>query len=272
MTVVLPTHNRPEFLVEAIDSVCSQTVADWELVVVDSGSAPPARIPDHPCIRLVRLDHNEGPAKARNVGLEHARGRSVAFLDDDDVFTPERLEIGLAGLARAPVAVCVARFLDVPARRPRQLEGDVSDVILDGLTPSLGATMIRRDACAPFDERWSAVEDVEWWWRTAQRHAVTTVDEVGYLVRRHGGARVRNDRASRIVQNLAFMDSQPEWFATHRRAKAMRLQRAGFLAAEFENRPMARRLLARSLRVRPTVRGVWHFARLGRPRVMVGRS
>jgi glycosyltransferase involved in cell wall biosynthesis len=253
-SVVLPTHDRPAFLADAIASVRAQTVTSWELVVVDNGSSTPFVVPPDERIQVVRLPQNQGPARARNVGVTRARGACVAFLDDDDQYTPERLAIGMKGLRSAPIAVCGARFLDRPPGRVRNLQGDVSEVILDDLTPSLGATAVRRESFVPFDERWLAIEDVDWWWRVAQRHFVETISDIGYLVRRHDGPRTRNDVAARVDENLAFLAAHQDWFARHRAARAFRLRRAAALAATAGDRRLASRLLVRSLLARPSLR------------------
>jgi glycosyltransferase involved in cell wall biosynthesis len=266
ISVVLPTHDRPAFLADAIASVRAQTVTAWELVVVDNGSSTPFVVPPDDRIQVVRLDENHGPARARNVGVTRARGAAVAFLDDDDQYTPDRLTLALKGLRSAPVAVCGARFLDRPPGRVRRLQGDVADVILDDLTPSLGATAVRREGFVPFDERWLAVEDIDWWWRTAQRHWVETVPAIGYLVRRHDGPRSRNDVAARLDENLAFLSVHRAWFARHRQARAFRLRRAAALAMAVGDRPLAWRLLGRSLVVRPSLRTAAQARSCLRPR------
>ena len=87
-----------------MESVFCQTVSNWELIVVDDGSDVPAMPSDHPQVRLLRLPECRGPGAARNAGVAASRGTFLAFLDDDDVFTAERLEIALEGLQRAPIA------------------------------------------------------------------------------------------------------------------------------------------------------------------------
>jgi glycosyltransferase involved in cell wall biosynthesis len=92
---------EPRFLDEAVESVLSQTFRDWEILLVNDGSAPPASgVADawaraYP--RQIRLlEHpgggNRGTPVSRNLGIEHARGDLLAFLDADDVWLPERLE------------------------------------------------------------------------------------------------------------------------------------------------------------------------------------
>ena len=259
--MVLPTRDRVAFLADAVASVLAQTLASWELIVVDDGSVTPVAVPSDPRIHLVRLPRSEGPARARNAGIARASADAVAFLDDDDRYAPERLALGLRGLDRAPVAVCGARFLDQPGRHVRRLDGDVADSILDSYTPCLGATTVRRDSLELFDERWLAVEDVDWWWRTAQRHPVVTVDDIGYLVRRHDGPRGANGMAARLRENVAFIDEHRAWFARHRRARAFRLRRAAAMATTVGDPRLARRLLARSLQAHPSARTAWQLRR-----------
>ena len=261
VSVVLPTRDRPAFLADAIASVMSQTVTSWELVVVDDGSTTPATVPSDPRIHLVRLAESGGSARARNIGVAHASADAVAFLDDDDQFAPERLAVGLQGLDVAPVAVCGARFLDREPNRVRRLQGDVAHNILDDFTPCLGATMARRHRFEPFDERWLAIEDVDWWWRTAQRQRVVTIDTIGYLVRRHDGPRTVNGFPTRLRENLAFLDEHRTWFADHRRARAFRLRRAAAMAHAVGDHPFARRLLVRSLQSHPSARTAWQLRR-----------
>lgn len=266
MSIVLPTHNRPALLQDAVRSVLGQDVTDWELVVVDSGSDPPATVPADPRIRLVRLGVNLGPAVARNAGLAVATGEVVTFLDDDDAFTADRLRIGLEALGTAPVAVCGARFMGASGSAAmRRLDGDVGERILDGPTPCLGATTVRAECCLRFDERWRAVEDVDWWRRLADRHPVCSDERIGYLVRKHDGPRSLNDTEARIRENLELLDAEATWFRAHPRAAAFRLRRTALLAASTGDRSRARRLLLRSLRRRPTVRSGWHLLRTSLP-------
>ena len=267
VSIVVPTYDRARFLSEALASVVAQTVEDWECVVVDDGSPTPVSLPESvdPRIRLVRRPRNGGPAAARNTGLLEARGAFVTFLDDDDLYTAERLALGLQGVARAPVAVCWVRFVDEatkPARGGRRLEGDVSDTILDGLTPSLGTVTLSRELALAFDERLDNLEDVDWWLRTAKAHRFTTVPDVGYLFRRHPGVRHRTDAASRVADNLRFLEREAEYFRRHPRAAALRWKRVGLLAEAAGDRRQARLAFVRALRRRPAPATVKHLARV----------
>ena len=98
VTIVLPTYNRARFLPRAFSSICTQTLTDWDLVVVDDGSTDDTAAvvstlsqPIEPRVTYVRQP-NGGAYAARNTGLEHARGQYVAFFDSDDEWLPHHLQ------------------------------------------------------------------------------------------------------------------------------------------------------------------------------------
>ncbi|MCA1979804.1 MAG: glycosyltransferase [Thiobacillus sp.] len=101
LSVIVPTHNRPALLAEALASLVAQTCADWEAVVVDDASSPavPTAQGD-PRIRVVRQNPGQGGAAAKNRGIAEARGNVIAYLDDDDLYDPDYLTRALDLLER----------------------------------------------------------------------------------------------------------------------------------------------------------------------------
>jgi glycosyltransferase involved in cell wall biosynthesis len=107
VTVVVPTYNRADLVVAAIDSARQQTYPKLEILVVDDGSSDGtrelvARISDDR-LRYFFKD-NGGLSSARNFGLEHARGEYIAFLDSDDIWFPWKLSAQVGLLERHPEA------------------------------------------------------------------------------------------------------------------------------------------------------------------------
>lgn len=102
VSVIMPAYNCEAFIGMAMDSVRAQTCMNWELIVVDdcSTDATPRIVQDYaqkdPRIRCHQLAANQGAAAARNAATEMARGRYLAFLDSDDLWTPDKLEKQLA--------------------------------------------------------------------------------------------------------------------------------------------------------------------------------
>jgi len=128
--------NGENFIEEAIQSVLSQTYANWELILVDDGStdgsteiarryekAHPEKIRyvDHAC------HENRGMSASRNLGLRHARGEYVAFLDHDDIWLPNKLEDQVAILVAQPEAAMMygrTRYWHGWTGRPEDSERD----------------------------------------------------------------------------------------------------------------------------------------------------
>jgi glycosyltransferase involved in cell wall biosynthesis len=267
-SVIIPTHGRPDLLLEAVESVLRQTVADFECIVVDDASPEPPTLPDDPRLHLVCREQNGGPPAARNTGIERATGTYLAFLDDDDVWRPGRLEAARDAHRRAPVAICWQSTLgaDISDATGRVLDGDVKDTVLDGMIPHLGTTSIERERAERFDERYEASDDVEWWLRVTQKLEVATNPYVGLLYRVHAGPRSRTGQRNRLHDASMLFEQYDAWFASHPRAKAFRLSRMGLSALQVNDGRLARRSFATSLRLRPRLRTAWHLARACVPR------
>lgn len=108
VSVVVATNRNGRFLAAALDSVVDQSYAEWEIVVVDDGSADPAALDRtvgrYPRARIIH-QANAGSSVARNVGVSVTDGEYLAFLDDDDLWVPQRLERHVAAFTNQPDAV-----------------------------------------------------------------------------------------------------------------------------------------------------------------------
>lgn len=102
ITVVIPNYNGHRFVEQAIDSVLHQTYPNFELLVVDDCSKDDSlsliqqKAQSDNRIKVIALEHNVGVANARNVGIKEAGGEYIALLDNDDLWTEDKLERQLA--------------------------------------------------------------------------------------------------------------------------------------------------------------------------------
>ncbi|HSF86496.1 MAG TPA: glycosyltransferase family 2 protein [Acidimicrobiia bacterium] len=106
VSVVIPSHNRPQLIDAAVASVLAQPETT-EVIVVDDGSTPPVAAVGslgNTTVRIVRNAVAQGPSRARNRGLDEATGDFVGFLDDDDVWLPGKLAACLRALEAHPEA------------------------------------------------------------------------------------------------------------------------------------------------------------------------
>lgn len=99
ISIIVPVYNAERFLPETIACVQKQTYENWELLLVDDCSTDGSRqlildkAADDRRIRLVCQEQNQGAATARNCGVERAEGRYICYLDADDVWIPEKLQL-----------------------------------------------------------------------------------------------------------------------------------------------------------------------------------
>ena len=102
VSVIMPSYNASRFIAESINSVLLQTYVHWELLIVDDCSKDNSveviqKFADIDSrVKLFPLKENVGAAAARNIAIEHAQGRYIAFLDSDDVWNENKLRIQLS--------------------------------------------------------------------------------------------------------------------------------------------------------------------------------
>ncbi|MDD3472003.1 MAG: glycosyltransferase [Syntrophaceae bacterium] len=105
VSIILPTYNRAQLLPRAVDSVLSQTYENWELIIWNDGSTDNTHnvLENFKDKRITFYkEDNQGKSYALNQGLRLAKGQIVAFLDDDDVWLPKKVEIQVAALQKHP--------------------------------------------------------------------------------------------------------------------------------------------------------------------------
>lgn len=105
LSIVMPNYNGAKYLKDSINSVISQTYVNWELLVVDDCSKDNSVeiieqfVNKDNRIFLFKLNNNSGrPAVPRNIGIQKAKGEFIAFLDSDDMWHPEKLEIQMKAI------------------------------------------------------------------------------------------------------------------------------------------------------------------------------
>ncbi len=102
VSVIMPTYNCQDFITQALDSVLRQSVTDWEIQIVDDCSTDCTAqviqpyLDSNPNIHYRILPQNSGPAAARTEAIRHATGKYIAFLDSDDIWSPDKLEKQIA--------------------------------------------------------------------------------------------------------------------------------------------------------------------------------
>ncbi len=211
ISVVIPAHNSAPFLAAAVASVRAQEPAVAEIIVVDDGSTDAtATVAEGLGVGLIRQT-NQGPAAARNRGVEAATGEWIAFLDADDTWVEDKLARQLALVAaHRSVALVAGDMAEVDGAgavvvesvmaahghldRFRALGGApiprAAGLLLEANFIPTGTVLVRRavlEAVGGFNGALRFGEDLELWVRIAVRFPIAVVPEVLMRRSRHGG-------------------------------------------------------------------------------------
>ncbi len=117
VSVIMPAYNSASFIKDAIQSVQAQTHTNWELFVIDDASTDPTAevvlklSKNDRRIHLIRNSENAGTGNARNKGIKAATGSYISFLDADDFWLPEKLEIQLNFMKEHDLIMCFSSYL-----------------------------------------------------------------------------------------------------------------------------------------------------------------
>jgi len=204
VSVIIPTYNRAALVTEAVDSVLKQTWTDFEIIVVDDGSSDESedvlgRYGDR--IRCFRIGH-EGPSRARNLGAARSCGQFLAFLDSDDVWEPNKLDIqmGFLDAHREIKMVCCGSYNLGPSPKQRRSVrgdrwGDLFLMLFEKSFVNTSSVVVDR-ACfsevGGFDETIRTAEDYDLWLRVARRFPMAYLDSPLVAIRKHADELSKN--------------------------------------------------------------------------------
>jgi glycosyltransferase involved in cell wall biosynthesis len=228
VTVVIPTRDRWPVVGRAVSCALRQVDVRVEVVVVDDGSTD--RTTEHlsaiadPRLRVLRLPTSQGGAHARNAGIAEARGRWVAFLDDDDIWSPHklRLQLAMARAVRAGFAYARAVSVEAPGIVTRLMAlpspGSLAARLLRSNVVPAGASnvVVRRSLLrriGGFDEQLDHLTDWDLWIRLARAAPAVACDEVtiGYV----------QHQSNRYKTAAPFVEAELEYLAAKHHSAAL---------------------------------------------------
>jgi glycosyltransferase involved in cell wall biosynthesis len=236
VSVIIPVYNGERYLTETLNSVIAQTEQNWEIIAVNDGSSDRSqalldeaatRDPDR--IRVVSVS-NGGVSRARNAGVSVARGTYIAFLDQDDLWMPEKLDrqigqfrsdgtLGISFTNESIIddsgAVLREKVLTFTGKRNR---GCVFRHLVFDNFIAISSVMLRRElflGIGGFDPQYSLAEDYDFLLKAVKKVPVDYIDVPLLLYREHGesGTHKRIDQITReSFSVLHTWRSRDPWF------------------------------------------------------------
>jgi glycosyltransferase involved in cell wall biosynthesis len=189
ISVIIPTYNRASLIARAVDSVLSQTLNDFEVIIIDDGSKDNTKevLQQYEGKIKYIYQNNGGISKARNRGIQESVGKYIAFLDSDDYWAPKKLEVQTKVLDENPrVGIVYARMPivnehgDILGMKPNGVSGKNFQELLRvwGDLPT-SSVMTRRecfDRVGVFDDDLPPMEDIDMWLRIAHSYDLYEVE------------------------------------------------------------------------------------------------
>jgi glycosyltransferase involved in cell wall biosynthesis len=187
VSIVIPSYNSANYIVEAVESALAQDYSSIEVIVIDDGSTDATKEVLEPYITANKITYihqeNKGVSAARNAGIHTAKGMYIAFLDSDDIFYKEKIRLQVEALEAHPeYAVCYSDILHFTDSIPREYyhhtyhypSGDIFAALLKAQFINPLGVLLRKqilDQFGYFNEALRTSEDWELWLRLAHGEA-----------------------------------------------------------------------------------------------------
>jgi glycosyltransferase involved in cell wall biosynthesis len=245
VTIVIPTHDRPHLVDRAVLSALAQDEPAVEVIVVDDASTTPYRpsVSDQR-LRTVRIDESDGANAARNVGLAHARGEWITFLDDDDELYPHMVRASLDTASRSdlPPPVSILTAMEVvdeggavtevrlPVTMPKGRHYSLEPAPEGRTFLTQNALLVRTDVIRSIGG-WD--RDIRTWdhddlfLRLNPASSLAGADVVTYRMHEHSGPRSHKDTLWSALSIERTLQKHRDTFRQHRRRRAKMTASAG---------------------------------------------
>ena len=216
VTVVVPTHNRPDFLKKTLKSILVQTYTNMEVIVVSNGKNDKNQniIDEISDERLVYVDQDNsgGPASPRNHGIRLAKGKYIAFCDDDDLWMPNKLDLQISALEdNLDHGVCFSKMVRFDSEGEWAVASEEGSLDFDSLlvnnTAPISSVVVRADLFSKiggFSESHlvGPAEDYEFLLRAASVTKFYFIDE--YLIRYWSGQNRTTQTKPSVIASLKY--------------------------------------------------------------------
>lgn len=239
VSVIIPVYNGERYIAETIESVIAQTEPSWELIAVDDGSPDNSlevleqyakKMPDR--IRVITVS-NGGVSRARNIGAAAARGTYIAFLDQDDLFAPEKIRrqkemferdrsLGISFTNEALIDGDGKVLQENVLKLGPEHRGSVFETLLFNNFIPISSVIIKKnlfEKTGGFSPKYSLAEDLDFLLRAARDIKVDYIDEplLRYRVHSGSGTRMRIDRLNAETRSIIAqrMQDNPAYFRKH---------------------------------------------------------
>ncbi|MBW4574226.1 MAG: glycosyltransferase [Aphanothece sp. CMT-3BRIN-NPC111] len=241
VSVIITTYQRASLVTQAIKSVLAQSYKDYEIIVVNDGSTDNTAEVLNKFQDKIKIIHqnNKGLSFARNIAIQNSQGQYIAFLDDDDVWLPTKLEKQIAlleannkiGLIYSDMSYFDEKeiFPETTAKKRPLPLARISWMLFPypNLTPRPSSVVVRRetlDEIGLFDESLTACEDYDLWLRISEKWLVYYLDEP-LTMYRLSDTNMSKNKERVLINSLQVQEKAIERHPDYRRLPVNLLER-----------------------------------------------
>lgn len=205
VSVIIPTYNREKLLMRAIQSVLNQTFKDFEIIVIDDSSRGNTKefvksIKDKRIKYIYKSRFSHNPATTRNEGIIKSKGKYIAFLDDDDEWFPEKLQLQLKEFENRNIGLVYTKCITLKNGKINKISS-----IKRILTSSV---MIKKEVINKvglFDENLDCAEDRDMWLRVSKEYEFKFIDKVLTKIYLHNENQISRNIRKKIKSEEYFI-------------------------------------------------------------------
>lgn len=291
VSVVIPTHGRPQYLQRAVDSVFAQTFPPTEILIVDDNyddqearaatfamsdfrageRAGAGHSGTEPALDIQVITEATGKAlggaAARNLGVSRSRGELIAFLDDDDWWEPTKLEEQVRvfkSVSSADLGLVYTgrRIVDESGQTKRlrraSAEGAIAETLIcENVVGTTSCVLVPRgvfDEVGGFDESLPARQDLDLWYRIARNRAVAAVAHPLTVQEEHSAGRISRRFDSKLQGLELFFEKHYEAIAKHPALLAAHYSKLAQHHLKYGHPLKGRLLFWKAFRARPSLK------------------
>ena len=239
ISVIIPVYNGEKYISETLESVIAQTEKNWEIIAINDGSTDKSqtilenylkKIPGR--LQVISVE-NGGVSRARNIGVSAARGIYIAFLDQDDLWAPEKLQcqinmfftnksLGIAFTNESIIDQQGSIIREKALKFDKKNRGNIFDhLIFDNFIPISSVILEKKlfMAIGGFDPQFSLAEDYDFLLKVTQKVPVDFIDEPLLLYREHGESSTFQKIDRITAESFTILRSwkvkKPQFFRKH---------------------------------------------------------
>lgn len=259
VSVIITTYKRPyEILYRAINSVINQTYSNLEIIIVDDSPNDYSKREEikeniqeiyDSRISYIQHEFNRGGCAARNTGIRNSHGNLIAFLDDDDEWGDNKIELQLKAIEKENADFVYCAYKEVTEINEKIIKTQVkinnydkktyyNDLLCENYIGSVSFVMIKKkcfDSCGDFNEQLKSCQDWDMWIRILRKYKLCYIEEALVLYHKHENERISTNCKNQLQGHKYILDNYQKYMKDNPKIIRINMYRLSKIYADNKN-------------------------------------